>query len=754
MSRVKKYFVGYKGALLIYAILFFTCTSPFWALDEVVSPYSQCIEFGYAEPCRDATRIEHRGFTDHPVFYIPEVYQQLNGTRSGWLGLWTKQNELGRPLSTGFSSAYLPSWMIAQFTNNPWRFITAYSLLTCFFAGLFVMLFCREMKLHPLAGLVAGSTLAVSPSLMFWLIFPMYLSVWCWAAGALWGITRIARKFDLLGWSTLAFSIHSLGITAYPQLVVHHGYILLGCSVYFGYQAWQESGRAGLSKFLWWTTSGFMVGLVTTGPVLLDLAFIASESNQALKEFSFFTMYLQGMGYLIDAIRFFVFITLPEFFGNFADQTYTLPYYGFSITLLTIFLLLISLFSDFKRTFGWWISVVAFVILTFSYVLYEFGVRYLGFNLSPVLPINNIALSLAVLTGFGVDKLLSDSKTEHRFRAVIAAFIGTAAVVALALTYGFLHDLKMRWDIVGCTFAVLGLLATQIDKPRPALMLVALAVVTATTAFPVMFRQSATSILISSPLVETIRDELSLGGRYAIANPGLPVLPPNLNASLGLESVHNSNSMASRRYQTWLEAMNEGKEWKGGRNSSLSPDYGGAVFWMSNISVVLAPAKLTHDNLTYLKKEGEVYFYRVISRMGDSLQTISPYQLNPNDNDLDMGDLRLSAKHSPVKRLDKGDLLEFDLVAGPQSVFTLSQKYHRDWQAQVLEQSVWRSAKTVVINGVFQGVLLPPNTQKIRLEFKPYVRFAWIAHVFWMILLALLGLKAWRMRGSRDKSYQ
>ena len=747
MVEFKKYFVGYKGALLVYILLFFTCTSPFWVLDEVVSPYSQCIEFGFPEPCRDETRIEHRGLTDHPNFYIPEVYQHLNGARSGWLGLWTKQTELGRPLSqlAGFSSAYLPSWVLAQFTDNPWRFITIYSLLSCFFAGLFVMLFCREMNLHPLAGLVAGSTLAVSPTLMFWLIFPMYISVWCWAAGALWAITRISKRYDLLGWSVLAFSIHSLGVTAYQQLVVHHGYLLFGWGAYLGYRTQQNFGWQGLGKFLGCTATAVVVGVVATAPVLLDLAFTASESKHGLNDASFYTIYLQGMGHLIDALRFFIFITLPELFGKFKFADY-----GFSITLLTIYFLLVGLFADSKRVFGWWIFVIIFIILTFSYTLYGFGVRYLGFNLSPVLPISNISLPLAILVGFGADKLFDDAKTESasRIKVVTAAFIGTLIVAVLALAYGYYHDLKMHWEVIVSIFIVLSLLATQIDKTRPVFVLLAFAVVTATTTFPVMFRQSSASILSSSPLIEAIRNELADGGRYVIANPELPVLPPNLNASLGLESVYSSNSMASRRYHTWIEAMNEGKTWGGGRDSSATPDYGGAMFWMSNISVVLASAKQVHDNLVFSRKEGEFYLYKVRSRMGASRQVTVPDYLKVKGDDLNVGDVRLLPKYSTLETLDKGDMLEFNVTAGESSVFILSQKYHKDWQAQVQNGAGWQLAKTIVINGVFQGVLLPPNTQKVHLEFKPYVRLSWIAHLFWVFLLAVLGVRAWKYRRS------
>lgn len=40
-----------------------------------------------------------------------------------------------------------------------------------------------------------------------------------------------------------------------------------------------------------------------------------------------------------------------------------------------------------------------------------------------------------------------------------------------------------------------------------------------------------------------------------------------------------------------------------------------------------------------------------------------------------------------------------------------------------------------LINGVFEDVLLPENTQGMRLGFKPLARFYWIALVFWIDLL-------------------
>jgi hypothetical protein len=104
------------------------------------------------------------------------------------------------------------------------------------------------------------------------------------------------------------------------------------------------------------------------------------------------------------------------------------------------------------------------------------------------------------------------------------------------------------------------------------------------------------------------------------------------------------------------------------------------------------------------------------------------------------------AANRPVKSLDLSDRLELERLSGKASLLILSQKYHRDWKAKVLVASGWMDAQTVPVNGVFQGVLLPDGAQKLRLAFLPFARFAWVAHVFWMLVLILLANQYLRAR--------
>jgi len=148
------WFNTYRFTTLAYALFFLILTLPYWGLSEVIGPHRQFSELAAADNT-GATQLENRKFSDFTNGYIPEISAHLKGARSGWLTLWTDKNELGRPAYqiSGFSPAYFPSWVIAHFTDSPWRFVTVLSLLTCFFAGAFVILFCREIARRLLAKL-------------------------------------------------------------------------------------------------------------------------------------------------------------------------------------------------------------------------------------------------------------------------------------------------------------------------------------------------------------------------------------------------------------------------------------------------------------------------------------------------------------------------------------------------------------------------------------------------------------------------
>lgn len=748
-AQVKAY--SFRNALLVYVTLFLALTFHYWLLGEVVAPYRQAAEIAAPETS-GALQIENKKFSDYANSYIPEITGLLNGQRAGWLTLWTERNELGRPLYhiSGFSPAYPPAMLIAAVIDSPQRFITLLSLGTCFLAGFFVLMLCRELRLSPLAGLLTAGGLAASPLFMYWLSFPVFPAVWCWSAGALYGVTRLVRKTDLLGWSVLVFSAYSLLMTAYPQPVVFHAYILTGYAAYLAYRRWQTTGWLFTARCLAVVASAVVVGGTLALPAYADLAHIAIESARAAPDPSFFATFLPTLDSPTTVVRFLTLSTFPEIFGNPISPLYPLSYDGLSVTPLVIFFALAGLLLRLRSTWGWWLPIVTLCALAFIHPLYLFGVKYLGFNLSPSTPLGSIALPLTIIAAYGADALIQRLQVREHSWAVMLAAVGTGFGLLIALSFGLTQGLMINWDAVVMTLAVVGLLAAQFDRTRPALLGAALVTVGTYISFPLMLRQEPSQIVSTSPLVEKVRDNLPPDSRYAVVSPGLVVLPPNLNASLGLASVHSYNSLSSRRYHTLIKSLGGEVQTYGRWNSSILPDYSSAMFWVSNISLILSPKRLEHGNLEYLGQTGDIHLHRVVSRMGCCLQVTPPNSMVPGD--VQVMDPRSLVTHQPAKTVDQGDLLEFEVQGSQASLLILSQKFHRDWHAQVLTSSGWADVKTVMVNGVFQGVLLPTGAQKAKLQFLPFVRFAWIAHIFWLLVLVVLVFQALRSRVSPPRA--
>ena len=164
---------------------------------------------------------------------------------------------------------------------------------------------------------------------------------------------------------------------------------------------------------------------------------------------------------------------------------------------------------------------------------------------------------------------------------------------------------------------------------------------------------------------------------------------------------------------------------------------------MSNIALILSSEKVDDDNLTYIDRDQGTWLYEVKSRMGNDLQVTLP-ELDAAGETLDIGDPRRLPALPSHKTLDRGDTLEFEVSDGPASLLILSQKFHRDWYAQIMLGHDWEPVRTVEVNHFFQGILLPKDTRHVRLTFEPLARFAWIANVFWVVLTGLLGFVVWR----------
>ncbi|MGO8971575.1 MAG: hypothetical protein ACLQDQ_18610 [Myxococcaceae bacterium] len=739
----------YKSAFAIYCLLFCGLALRFALLGEVLAPSRQYVETGAIDTGTPNDRIENQKFVDYTTSYIPEIYQHLRGPRSGWLTLWTANNELGRPASQlfGFSRAYPPSWVLSQFTNNPWIFLTILSLGTCFLAGSFMLLYLKELGLAGFAGLLAATSLATSPFFMYWLTFPMFSAVFCWSAGALWALKRLAREPDLLGWSALAFSAYSLLMTGYQQLVVYHFYILSAYALCLALSR-ARVRSLGAAQYLLLVTSAGVAGATLAMPVYADLVQLYRDSTRIAADISFFTAVLPPVGTLLEASRVFVLSMAPELLGNPVTPTYPLTYDGISVTPLVVFFCVTGLVMAPKKTWGWWTAVLLLCLLGFGKPFYMVGVKVLGLNLSPTVPLCNAGLPLTIIVGYGADALVRRSGSGRVRRAVWLAAGTALAVLVSAVWICLSQSLQVHWAILVAMLTMLVLLVAQQDDTRPALLLLSLFIGLIAVSDPLILRQKFSEIQRTSAFVDDVRAALPADSRLAVAAPGVLVLPANFNAEVGLASLHTYDSLSSKRYQNLIAALGGRVEPYGRRNRFIAPDYTSASFWMANVGLMLSPAMLADQNLDYLGESAGTFLYQTRALMGESIQVI-PKEPRLRSDGLEIGDPRLLARTSPSKLSDEGDRLEYQVVPEEPSLLVVSQTFHRAWRAVALAGAGWVPAQTVAVNGVFQGVLLPKDSRQVRLTFEPYSRYAWIAHVFWGWLAVLLGAQAWRASSRR-----
>lgn len=750
------YINTYKSIFLIYTILFAFLIFPFWSSKNVITAHRQAKELAINDGLKNGPK-ENRSFNDYNLATLPECSEILNGQRSDWLALWTEKTELGRPIFqiSGISPAYFISWALSQVTHDPFRFLTLLSLLTCYLAGIFMILFSKEIALTPMAGLIAGISFSTSPVFMFRISFPIIISVWCWSASALWSVTRIGNRSDFIGWITLVFSSYSLLMTGYPQFIVYHVYILVSYGLYLSYRKAQISFNQ-LFKFLALSISALIFGALLASPVYLDLLTTFKESARVNPDLDFFAMNFPKFNSILDVTSSLIHRTIPEIFGNPVEESYPLASElnnGFSFTILTIFFAIVGLLTKFRQNWGWWIIIGAICLLSVVHSLYFFGVKYLGFNLSRLKPQFSILLPITVVVAYGVDALFDRRNSTKVATAItVALIVCIFGIIAGGVAYGVHSALPIRWSIVFLMLLLVTLLAAQYDRARPLLLIISLIIPLASISYPLILFQNLSQIHKTSPLVEAVRDNLPEKSRFAISTPGMYPLLPNINVVVGLSSIHSYNSLSSKRYHTLIKSLGGEMLTYGRWNSSISPDYSSPMFWMSNISLMLSPTKLKHENLEYLGEVSGVHLSKVISSMGSSLQVPLPSNYI-SGSPLQLTDPRLLSTHKPIRLLDKTDFLEFEVNREGPSVLVLSQKFHRDWKAEILSNGNWRPTSTTEVNGVFQGVLLPPEVERVKLKFRPFVHYAWIINTFWSLIMVFIGFRIFqKFRYLRIKS--
>lgn len=724
---------GHGRALALLALtLVFVFGSIAWR-GEVIYSYDNGPEVGIPSDERPVIRL----YTDLGWWFLPEIQFHLQSDSAGWLPTWSPNNELGRPAAhiAGPSKVFVPSLVLSWLTRDAFVFYTLSFGLAVALTALFGYLLLRSLRLHPAACFAGALSLSLGVLIAYRHWYVMFLWGVCWTTALLWIVTCIRRELTLARALALAFFVHCLLLSAYPQHTVFHAYILVGYTLVGLWRSpltWSEkvARLAGIG-------AAVLVGSVAAAPVLADLVATSAASARGQTEFEFF---VPGLLAIANPQELFDFVVLwfdAFWYGNPIEQDYPTYFTGLSWSPVVATLVFVALVPRLaRRLWPLWLFVLATLTLAVWPAAYRLGWLYGGLHFSRFNPLDGAWIPMILLMAYAADALLRGAAGGRLVRVA-------CVVVPAALTFGCLaasaHPAAWPYVVFG---GVVVLLTTAFAWTGRATWLVsAVLVSTLLQADRLILTRKPADIPLTSPLVETIRRATEDGSRLAfVGKNGFVPLPPNHDALLGLRSIHTYNSLTSQRYQDWTLRLSSVGTFSGGRFFTTIISTGGLesdAFDSAGIGALLASTKLPPSVARPFGRNRIVH--RVVRPPILEAQ-VRGFDLVDEDDAVIPGSVR-AAQRLSVTRVDNQDdrqryvLTPFD----ERTLLFVSQQHHPDWRAFAGEDEL----ATVRIDDFYQGVLVPPQTREVVLRFLPWSRLAWIPQVLFLLAGLATGAHAW-----------
>ena len=732
----------YQRPVLVYSIIILLWFIPLLISSHIILPFRPLL-YANLDAVPQTTYVEAPLFSDYISSYIPEVNQQMQAPRSGWLALWTNTVEFGKPLSHGsiFSPAYLPSWVLMQFIHDPYDYFTYYFVFIIYLTGLFTILYSREITPQPGVALVTGLLLAYIPAFFFWNTFHTFILPTTWGMALLYGLQRIRNQKS--PWWTMvfmAFAVYSLIYTAYPQYIIQMAYFFVG---YFGWHLWQlRTNRHQLYTYIMATSVGVGLGIISTIPSLLDIvtAVRLSALRQQISP-QFFIGIVPTITNLTQVLGAFLSFGVSDIFQPITTYTKSMfPIKASYITLIMLIFVGIGVTVQWRRVWGWCIWLLIAIAFSFRQDLFAFG-YFVGLpQLSRGMLFQSASqqIPLIVLALYGVTTLLSRSLANSR-HLVLLTLCGGLQFVGGAVIYALWQQIPVQWSFVALEFAVVLAVTASFFVTHAHWRTVLLTgVILGHAQFvvaPLLLTQPRANIITTSPTAQAINTSLPPDGVMAMITAKLTNrLEPNFSSALGIRQIGAYSSLQSRYYVALMKRFNVKYDTYIRSIRSINPPLPANDVWMANIRTIVSDKPLTIAGLTFITRVDGLYLYRTADGMGCCLQV--PMQSLRADNDhFWLDNPQAATNRRLIKQDDKGDAFTVAFPAlSAESVVLLNQQFHPDWMAEVQTPKGWQPTTTVVINDVYQGVRIPAGSTALTMQFRPWVRWSLVANLFWLLL--------------------
>jgi hypothetical protein len=765
----------WQRPIVLYTLSVVLYFCPWLWQQQVISPID--VRLAANLPVTEADYNTSSYFSDY-VFYTAEEHMLMHAPRAGWLSTWSDMNQLGRPLSQlgGWNVSYVLTWVLRIWIDNPYVFFTVNFVLYTYLAGLFALLYVRQLLHHTGLALLAAYLIIASPFFFYWNTYLTFVATTCWALALLCGFLWLRNKPSWQPVLLLAFAVYSLLSMGYQQMIIHLGYIFVGYVVYLLWQL--RDNRQRFWQFIGYAIGAMVMGIVMAVPVYLDTiqaATLATVRQTLSAEYFYDVMpYFNGVTELFRAGLNYVLKDIFVPVDDFNTQTY--PYRGGYTSLFVCMLVLIGAIWRWRDTWGWSVWVVIAVLFSFSRTAFVFGYEQLHLpQLSRAVMFYGAGQQVPelILAVYGAHVLLHDAVTRTTKILLGAVWLGVTLIVS-ATMFMTVRDVDFQWIFMGSEFFVVFelvivgclLVMALIDAPRikMAIMFGVLSIQLVWLLQPLLLTKSITAIATTSPSTEVIRQTLQPGERMAMVDEldselanqratynELTPFGLNYNAVLNLPQLGTYYPLQSKYYVTLMKRFGVNYDYYNPYIRKIALPMPENDQWMANIRTIVSKNPLTDSNLTLTARtDGFIpfYVYTTPATMGCCLQVpLRDVRIVPSAQ---QDEYWIDTPKAPTNRQlqkseDQGDRFVVPVTESTnENIIVFSQIYYAQWYARVRTATGWQDAPTVVVNAAYQGVLIPAGTQEVIMEFRPWAYWSIIPNIFWLgCLLVLFGRWVW-----------
>lgn len=747
-TRTLTRFAPYR-AIITYSVFMIIWFWPFVFTDQIVAP--QLPYRGGMQPSStsfwDQVTATPTIYGDFPNQEIGEITLSLTSPKSGTLAIWTDQSGHGRALFPhyAYTESTFTTWFASRiggdiFGWDAYQITTLRNLALIYVAGLFLTLYGIQLKLNHWASMLAGFIYATAPPFSAWIVNYPFMVSGSMGIVALYAIHRLIITPKPWVWLLLAWAIHVQITSAYLQHTVYMVYLLAGYAIIcIAHQlpAWQQRWRHGV-----YVGSALAIGMIASLPMLVDLY---TEYQFSIRSFG--NNATVNVLPLHDLYR-MTSLVIPEIYD--VKPTFTLPIEqdlqllnGRYFTLLATLLIVVGVVRAWHRVWGWLVWLLIAFAITYIPVIHDLSFRSILPQISAwSKPFDFATLHLpsAIIMLWGLHYLVT-SVWRHLWT------IGVFGSIVLIIALWSSNDVSAtpRWAFVAFEMAIILVITLRSwwQSPRYLVMIAIMSIVSsALVTFPTIYRQAHADMYLPSELHQIITTNLEPHRSFVeISTPNAQpccFVRGNVNIMFHIPTVHVYRSNISAYYWNLVRRLG-GRITNGSASNYIQPRYNHADFWMLNAGVVVSYQPQEHPSLTHIITRHKLHFYRnTVAGAGCCLhipQTAITNPIRTNEYGhptMQIGDIRKLPYQELTKIDDAGDRYTIGNPTTAASIIVLNHVYHPRWYARGITANAIIPLETVVINDVYQGVMVPNGVTDIAMEFTPWSRWMWLVHWGWL----------------------